>query len=508
MKLQLAFDTFNTGSELLIFPIFQKMDSKNVKKSKVKTEEKSLVLNHLPLDVQEAFELALHAKHFKADLGETLTITLLSGQTALLLGMGDKSKIKNETLRKQAAQLFKSVSQKFASATFHFSSLFTKTEVETSFNAFIEGLLLSNYSFDKYLSQKKSIKLKEFFLQVDEKNLKTKLEKTLAEAEKVVSAINFAKDLVNEAPNHQNSEVYAKSIEADAKKLKNVKVKVLNKTDLKKEKMGMFLSVNAGSAYEARLVHLTYTPKKVSAKTKHIALVGKGLTFDTGGYSLKPGASMMGMKFDMAGSATVYAAFRACVELELPVKVSCFLGMTDNAVNSLATMPDSIVTARNGKTVEILNTDAEGRLVLGDVVHYACDFKPNVLIDAATLTGAILIALGSEVCGLFSNDQKLADALLQSAKNTDEYMWQLPIIDEHKNDMKSNVADLKNIGSVGNGGSAKGAAFIQAFLQDDVAWAHLDIAGIANAQSHLPYCDGKNASGLVIRTLVDYVRNV
>jgi leucyl aminopeptidase len=181
--------------------------------------------------------------------------------------------------------------------------------------------------------------------------------------------------------------------------------------------------------------------------------------------------------------------------------------MTDNAVNSLATMPDSIVKARNGKTVEILNTDAEGRLVLGDVVNYACDFEPNVVIDAATLTGAILVALGSEVCGLFANDQKLANELLSAAKTNDEYMWQLPIIDEHKADLKATYADLKNIGSHGNGGSAKGAAFIQNFLKDGISWAHLDIAGIAGSQHHLPYCDPKGASGLIVRTLVTYLRN-
>jgi leucyl aminopeptidase len=147
-------------------------------------------------------------------------------------------------------------------------------------------------------------------------------------------------------------------------------------------------------------------------------------------------------------------------------------------------------------------------LVLGDVVHYACDDKPNVVIDAATLTGAILVSLGSEVCGLFANNQKLADALLKSAKNTDEYMWQLPIIEEHKNDMKGVCADLKNIGSVSFGGSAKGAAFIEYFLQEGIAWAHLDIAGIGDSQGHLPYCPAKGASGLVVRTLVDYLKNV
>ena len=269
--------------------------------------------------------------------------------------------------------------------------------------------------------------------------------------------------------------------------------------------MDMFLSVNNASAHEARLVHLEYSPK--GKAHKHIALVGKGLTFDTGGYSLKPSTSMINMKFDMAGSATVYGAFRAAVLLDLPIKISCFLGMTDNAINEHATTPDSIVTAKNGKTVEILNTDAEGRLVLGDVLTYASNFKPSTIIDAATLTGACLVALGTEVCGLMSNDKPLAKSLLQAAQEADEYMWELPIIDEFREDIKGSISDLKNIGGSSYGGTAKAAAFLENFVAKDIAWAHLDIAGIANDQKHLPYCPAKGASGLIVRSLVQFLQN-
>ena len=206
--------------------------------------------------------------------------------------------------------------------------------------------------------------------------------------------------MVNEPPNVLNSVTYAQRVKQDCAKIKNVRVKILGNAEIKREKMGMFASVNAGSAHHARLVHLTYTPPKAKG---HIALVGKGVTFDTGGYSLKPAQSIISMKYDMAGSATVYAAFKAAALLGAKCKISCFLGLTDNAINELATMPDSIVQARNGKSVEILNTDAEGRLVLGDVLSYACDQKPQVVIDAATLTGAVLVALGKEVCGVMGN---------------------------------------------------------------------------------------------------------
>lgn len=520
MKINLSFAPSNTSTELNIYSCFNKtQEVKASKASKTPTKgktaevapakksDKVLVNGHWSEEVMEAFTHAVASRHFKGDLGETFSLTLVNGQSAIILGLGDKTKVTKETLRRQVAHIYKAISGRYEDATLHLDGFLIKGKEEDSLSAIVESLHMTSYVFDRHLSTKKTPKLQTIVLLTNEKKTSAKkFEAAINEANKVGESITVAKDFVNEAPNILNSEVYAKEIEKDAKNLKNVKVKVLGVPELKKEKMGMFLSVNAGSAFGARLVHLTYTPSKATAKTKHIALVGKGLTFDTGGYSLKPGASMMNMKFDMAGSATVYAAFRAAVLLQLPVKISCYLGMTDNAVNSLATMPDSIVTARNGKTVEILNTDAEGRLVLGDVVNYACDSKPDALIDAATLTGAVLVALGSEVCGLFSNNQKLADSLIQSAKTSDEYMWQLPIIDEHKNDMKAIVADLKNIGASGNGGSAKGAAFIEYFVEPGIAWAHLDIAGIGDSQGHLPYCSPKGASGLIIRTLVDYLK--
>ncbi|MDD4973616.1 MAG: leucyl aminopeptidase family protein [Bacteriovorax sp.] len=510
MKINLSFEANQSSTELHIFSCFNKtQEVKASKKVAAKKAEKVLNHTHWSKELTESFEHSVASKHYKGDCGELFSITMMSGATALIVGLGDKTKLTKEILRRQIASTYKAISGKYEDATLHLDGFMVHGHAEESITAMIEALHMAAYTFDRHLAVKKKAKLQSITLATNEKKtVAKKFEAAIAEANTIGDCIKVARDFVNEAPNILNSEAYAREIEKDVKNLKHVKIKVLGKAELKKEKMGMFLSVNAGSAYEPRLVHLTYTPPKATSKTKHIALVGKGLTFDTGGYSLKPGASMMNMKFDMAGSATVYAAFRAAVQLQLPVKISCYMGITDNAVNHLATMPDSIVTARNGKTVEILNTDAEGRLVLGDVVNYACDNKPDAIIDAATLTGAVLVALGSEVCGLFSNNQKLADSLLKSAKNTDEYMWQLPIIDEHKNDLKALVADLKNIGSNAFGGSAKGAAFVEYFVEPGIAWAHLDIAGIGDSQGHLPYCSPKGASGLIIRTLVDYLKNV
>lgn len=441
MKFQFTYEESNHSKlstiELSIFSAFQN-----------KIEKVSHLINsHWGAELKKSFAHSVSSKNFKADDGEMFFFQFDNGTTGLVVGLGEKKSFNKESLRKKMANVFKAISNKFEEVQIHLDHFQVNDDKILSATIIMESIGMTNYQFDRHLTTKKTIKLKSITIAThDKKSSSKKFELALSQTNSLVESISLSKDLVNEAPNILNSVAYSKFIQADAKKLKNVKIKVLGKTELKKENMNMFLAVNAGSAHEAQLVHLSYTPKKVSSKTKHIALVGKGLTFDTGGYSLKPGSAMMNMKFDMAGSSTVYAAFRTAVLLELPIKISCYLGMTDNAVNELAVTPDSIVKARNGKTVEILNTDAEGRLVLGDVLHYACDSKPDAIIDAATLTGAILVALGSEVCGLFSNDQKLADALLNSAKNSDEYMWQLPIIQEHKNDIKSNVADLKNMG--------------------------------------------------------------
>lgn len=473
------------------------------KKSK---EVKVPALSGWPKDCKDTFLSLGAAKNFTGDKDSQMSFDW-QGQRVLVLGLGNKADYDFEALRRTAATLMTSLkltTEKIAITMDHFVA---KGNLENSCAIFAEGLLMASYEFDKYLSQKKTLKTKTIYF--DSKAKKTgakKVQKAIDDALIVAESINVARDFVNEPPNVLNSETYAKEVLKDVKNIKGVKTKVLGKAELKKHKMGMFLSVNAGSAFEPQLVHLTYTPSKATKNTKHIAFVGKGLTFDTGGYSLKPGASMVNMKFDMAGSATVYGAFRAIAMLGLPVKVSCFLGMTDNAINSLATMPDSIVTAMNGKTVEILNTDAEGRLVLGDVLTYASEQKPDAIIDAATLTGACLVALGTEVCGLMGNDKKLIDSLKKAAAHTDEYIWELPIMKEWRDDMKSNIADLKNIGSNRWAGTPKAAAFLENFVGKDIAWAHLDIAGCGEAQAHLPYCPNKGASGIMVRTLVELVK--
>lgn len=491
------------NADVKILSAFQKTKTSTVK-GKSTTETVVSVDHWADKGLKEEFQSLRSAKNFKAAKDEVLTFTGTLGETIKVVGLGDKTKVKAEDLRKSVARIFKTVkAERHSVVSFDAASFDVLKDSAAAAGIIAESVGMSDYAFDKYLSKKSPALLQQVLLSGFEKRKEAALAKAVATSGHVAASINLIRDYVNEAPNVLRSTEYARLVEEDAKKnLKGVKIKVLNKAQIKAENMDMFLSVNAGSAFEPRLVHLSYEPAKKTAKTKHIVLVGKGLVFDTGGYSLKPGANMMGMKHDMAGSATVYGAFRAAVLMKAPIKITCLLGITDNAVNSHATMPDSIVKARNGKTVEILNTDAEGRLVLGDVLDYACDLKPDGIVDAATLTGACLVALGNQVTGAMGNNQKWVDTVLASAKACDEYMWQLPIIPEWSADMKSKVADLKNIGTPMRAGTTTAAAFLMEFIKDDIPWCHLDIAGTADGQNHLPYCPAHGASGLTVRSLV------
>lgn len=497
MKIQLDFigNQYNKADAKIV-AAFQKED---------KAKKKQLTHHWFDKELTKHFEGLKIAKTFTGAKGSSIVVSGANGEAVVVIGMGDKSKAKAEDIRRAAANAYKAVSgNNYTCVSIDSDSFNCIHDKAQTIALLYEGLKLTSYTFDKYLSSKKEDSFTEISLFCDDKKIKTHTEKLLTEVENLTNSVNYTRDLVNEAPNVLHSVEYAKRIDHDVKttlKGKGVKTKILGLAELKKEKMGLFLAVNAGSAHEPRLVHLTYTPKKVSKTTKHICLVGKGLTFDTGGYSLKPSTSMAGMKFDMGGSATVYGAFRAAVLNNSPYKITCILGMTDNAVNEHATFPDAIVRSRKGTTVEILNTDAEGRLVLADCLDYASDLKPDMIVDAATLTGACLIALGSQVCAVLGNDDDFINKVKHCADTQDEYMWQLPIIDEWRDDMKSKVADLKNIGTAGRAGTATAAAFLEHFIGEGIKWAHLDIAGVCDSASHLPYCPPKGGSGLIVRTL-------
>jgi leucyl aminopeptidase len=281
-----------------------------------------------------------------------------------------------------------------------------------------------------------------------------------------------------------------------------VKCTVYGRKEIERMKMGGLLAVNRGSAEEPRFIVLEYSPRKAR---KHVALVGKGITFDSGGISIKPAEKMEEMKFDMCGAAAVIGTIEAAAKLELPVKITGAIPSTDNLPSGSAYKPGDIITMMSGKTVEIVNTDAEGRMILGDALHYASQLKPDHLLDFATLTGACVVALANEAAGLFSNDDELARKLIECGERVGERLWRLPEWEEYKDLIRSEWADMKNSGGRW-GGAVTAALFLKEFV-DCPSWAHLDIAGTAYAEHETPR-ESRGATGAGVRVTVAFLQSL
>ncbi len=320
------------------------------------------------------------------------------------------------------------------------------------------------------------------------------------EADAYAAGCLFARHLVNLPPNILTPIDLAKRAKAMAK-TEGLSCPVLNVPQMKKLKMGGLLGVGQGSRQEPRLISIRYqAPGAAGKKAPTVALVGKGITFDTGGISLKPGANMDLMKTDMGGSAAVLGAVLIAARLKLPVNIHVVVPTAENMPDGLAIKPADVLTMANGKTVEVLNTDAEGRLVLGDGLWYAGRDKPDHIIDAATLTGACVIALGNHFAGLMGNSGDLMDALSQAGGETHERVWPLPLVDEFKEEVKGTWSDLKNLGNGREAGAQTAAAFLSNFVAEDTSWAHVDIAGPAHTTAAKPTCP-KGGTGFGARLL-------
>ncbi len=328
---------------------------------------------------------------------------------------------------------------------------------------------------------------------VEDSKISSKSNTTL----KIAKLVNDARRFQATPPNICNSEWLATEFEKMFKssKLSNLKIKVLKRSEIEKEKMGLFLSVNKGSAYEPRFVVIEYNGN-LKSKEK-IAFIGKGITFDSGGYNLKGSQHIKGMKFDMSGAAICAAAIKGVAELNAKVNVCALMPLTDNKISSNAQTPDSIWTSMSGKTVEVNNTDAEGRLILADAITYAIKkLNPTQIIDVATLTGAIIISLGTTYTGAWSTDDKAYEKLLNAANKQDELIWRMPFHNDFlKNIKSSNFADYKNTDLSGQGGSISAAMFLKEFTEN-VKYIHLDIAGSAG--------DGDNPRGTMVKTLIQF----
>lgn len=361
----------------------------------------------------------------------------------------------------------------------------------------------SNYKYDAYITVKKEpAKFPAAATVIPRPDLDKKRIKDLSvTARAVTEAVTTVRDLGNTPANILTPERLAERAEEVCKRV-GVKCTVYGKREIERMKMGGLIAVNRGSDLDPRFVVMEYAPRRGK---QHVALVGKGITFDSGGISIKPAEKMEEMKFDMCGAAAVIGIIEAVAKLELPVKVTGIFAATENLPSGSAYKPGEIITMMNGKTVEIVNTDAEGRMILADALHYASKLKPDHLLDYATLTGACVVALGSEAAGLFSNDDELARKLIEAGERTGERLWRLPAWDEYKELIRSEWADMKNSGGRW-GGAITAAVFLKEFV-DCPSWAHLDIAGTAYAESENAR-EARGASGAGVRVTVEFLRSL
>jgi leucyl aminopeptidase len=439
--------------------------------------------------------------------GKTLEFTLihspagLKSARLLLVGAGKREQFNSAMLRKIAGAALRHLK---ARSVKNFALVVREGDAtEEMAQVVAEGALIANFESDKYKTDKKNDKDVEMVRVAGfSETERARGEKGLAKGRVIADAQNFARDLINEPSNKLTPRILAEKAEAMAKAT-GLSVEILDEKKIAELKMGALLSVAKGSDEPPRMMVVTYTPANPKPGAPVIGLVGKAVTFDTGGISIKPADGMEKMKYDMAGGATMLGVMRALAALKPSVKVICVVPSTENMPGGRAQKPGDIQTAMSGKTIEVLNTDAEGRLILADGVHYAKQLGATHLVDAATLTGAIVVALAGINVGVFGSDQAFTDKLLASSKATGEKMWQMPIDDEYREFIKGTVADIQNIGSGKGGGAITGAMFIKEFT-GDTPWIHLDIAGTAWNDDAKPWL-AKGPTGVALRTLVHLV---
>ena len=421
----------------------------------------------------------------------------IAAQRVLLMGAGKREKFGNAELRRLA-----SVAARFLKARAIKNVAFLAREGQrdaASAQAVTEGLILGTFDGDKYRTDKKNGPLESAILVGFDEPAQAGIDRGRIVAE----CQNFARELGNEPSNLLTPSMLADRAVAIAREA-GLAVDVLDEKRIAELKMGALLGVARGSAEPPRLVVLTYTPEKVVPGTPVLGLVGKAITFDTGGISIKPADNMEKMKFDMAGGAAMLATMRALSQLKPKIKVIAVIPSTENMPGGRAQKPGDVQITMSGKSVEVINTDAEGRLILADGVAYAKQLGATHLVDAATLTGAIVVALGGVNSGVFGTNEAFTQKVLASARAAGEKMWHMPLDDDYRDQIKSTIADIQNVGGRPAGASTA-AWFIREFT-GDTPWVHLDIAGTAWLDDAKPW-GGKGGTGVAVRTLIDLAMN-
>ncbi|MFC1959940.1 leucyl aminopeptidase [Chloroflexota bacterium] len=443
---------------------------------------------------------------FTGSLGEVAVLytqNAIPARRVLLVGLGKQEELDNEVVRQAAAHAIlqcQELNITRAATILHGVESGNLAAAEAA-SALVEGTLLAVYEYETKPKEQDTVTTLE--IMVADKSTVTTVEAAAKDAQHLAAGVTVTRELVNAPPNICTP-TYMAEIATQVAEDANLRIQVLERGQMQALGMGAMLAVAQGSDAPPRFIILEHNADR-AAELDSIVLVGKGITFDTGGYSLKQPGSMTTMKTDMAGAAAVIGAMRAIGALDLPLHVVGLAPACDNMINGSAYRPQEVVTASNGTTIEIVSTDAEGRMLLADALVFAKRFEPVAAVDIATLTGACVTALGKVAAGLFCTDDDLQQALLAAAEATEERLWPLPLYDEYEELLESMVADLKHSAGTAGTGVGVSAMFLKRFV-DFPAWAHIDMAGMAsNAPNNKPYTP-KGATGYGVRLFVEFVR--
>ena len=434
-----------------------------------------------------SFERALERAGFEGEAGQSCSYDTGSEHPHTVVALGTGEDPSADDLRRAAGILGRKASKD--------ASVATTLAFEGQAAPVVEGFLLSQYSYDRFRSKPEPARTDSLLLVGTGAELDSQAGTVVAEA------VSWARDLVN-TPARDKAPREVQRLVAEMVEGLGLRLETHDVPDLEEGGFGGLLGVAAGSDRDPCLVELWYEPEESET---FVALVGKGITFDSGGLSIKPAQAMATMKTDMSGAAAVIGAMAAIARLRLPVKVLGLAPLTDNMPGSRATKPGDVLTTRNGKTIEVLNTDAEGRLILADALAYAVEHEPDLIVDLATLTGACKVALGDTIAGVMGNDDSLIDRIERAGEQAGERVWHLPLPEEYRRQLDTPMADMKNIG--GRWGGALTAALLLQEFVGDVPWAHLDIAGPARWTRDEHY-QSKGGSGFGVRTLVELVSDL
>ncbi len=490
MKIKIKkIDILEVETDLLVIPIFEAIDQDKTKYNDI--------FDDLIIEKIQKYEVSKLGNHILISSNKT------TASHILLLGIGKGADI--DSIQEFCGLVISHTkSLKANKVAINFPGCKEKDK-KRIVSAMAQSLIMANYEFEEYKTISSKNKINEVVIIVSDDGLVDQFEKMVELAEDTIIGVDFARDLVNSPANKITPKYLANEAERIASLTSSIGVKIFDRDNCKERKMGAYLAVAQGSDEDPYFIHMTYKSEKPKSK---IVIIGKGVTFDSGGLSIKPSKSMETMKCDMAGAATVLGVFRSLVELKPDIEVHGLIASAENMPSSKAIRPGDIITASNDKTVEILNTDAEGRLTLADALVYGSKLEPDFMIDLATLTGSVVVALGEEIAGIMSNDDELSDKILKSSVNVAEKIWRLPLEEKYQSLLESDVADLRNISKSRYGGTLTASLFLKEFVADNIKWAHIDIAGPAFAERPLTSYLGKGGTGFGVRTLLDLLLNL